>query len=386
MAKTIFDPSFFDPSLSSTQLQSLFIFGLMISIILSSCTTGAAVHQSQSPIIRFGAVFPLTGSTANQGLAARLGMELAAEDINSKGGIDGRNLSIIIEDGANNKAVATTASKKLVEIDKVNALFAVTTPMAGAIAPTAEESKIPFIYGSAAVSFALNKSFVFKDYADASDTCSILVNKALSSGHQKIALIGTDSEFTYLCRDGAQKSVKLSDFETYAVGDADFRTQVTKIKDSGASAVLVFAFSADCPNIFKQMQELNLSAQLMLPFQSFACGSNENTNAFPDILNGSWGSDVSVDESSSDPRLQAMLSRIKAKGGSTHLKTTLVVYDSVTAMAKAYGGCQDTVCAAGNLRKTDLEGVSGKISYQGGQIANRSIILTSFDGDIWRTG
>jgi len=141
----------------------LFIIAL---IVMSGCSTQNSQNLSNNQPLTFGAVLPLSGTNAFYGNFAKAGISLAIEDINNAGGVDGRMLKVIYEDGSD-KASATTAAKKLVEIDNVDALFAMLTPTAAATVPVAEESKTPLIYWSPSTSFSTGKQFVFQDYFDA---------------------------------------------------------------------------------------------------------------------------------------------------------------------------------------------------------------------------
>ena len=330
----------------------------------------------------FGAVLPLTGTTAFYGEYAKYGVELAIEDINKAGGINGRTVRIIYEDSASDKTKATNAGQKLIDIDKIDALFTITTPMGGALAPLAEENKVPFIYGSSTNSFAINKTFVFKDYPDFSDACELITKAAVNQG-KKIALFGTNAEFTKLCKKGAERVTSLEAFEVYNSGETDFKTQFTKIKSSGNTALILSVFAGDCKHAFKQIRELGLNMQLLFPGQSFTCGSDENTKDNKDLFVNGLGSDVKIDEN--DPDFVSFKQRLEQRGWTTFIRGSAMMYDSVMTMAKAYENCQDTLCVVNNLRSmSDFKGVTGTLGYHGDTIVERELVLTKFDG-MWKS-
>jgi len=356
------------------------ILAILAMLLLAACSIGQTTTETQ---YKFGAVLPLTGTNAFYGEFARAGLELAIEDINNAGGINGRPVRMIYEDSGGDRARATTAAQKLVDIDAVDALFTITTPMGGAVAPVAEAAKVPFIYGSATNSFAENKTYVFKDYPDASDECEMLMEQAMKE-HEKIAMFGTDAEFTRLCKQGAERVGKLTLFETYPPGESDFKTQLTKIKNSESTALLVLAFSNDCKHSFKQLRELGVQTQLYLPFQAFGCGSPDNTKESADLLANAYGAEIALDENSTDPAFVAFKKRLEEHGWTTQIRGSAVMYDSVMSMAKAHQGCTDKACVANNLRNlNNYQGISGTISYNGKQTVTREFWLTHFDGT-WR--
>lgn len=346
------------------------IVSIMLLLGVTSCSK--QVHDTYL----FGAVLPLTGGTAFYGQYAQQGIDAAIEDINVAGGINGRPVKIIYEDSASDKLKATAAGIKLITVDNVNALFTITTPMAGALAPLAEENKVPFIYGSSSNSFAVNKTFVFKDYPDFSDACQLIVRKAVLEGHKKIALFGTHAEFTQLCKQGADHVTNLTRFEVYDVGQTDFRTQFTKIQSSGSTAIVLSVFAGDCPQAFKQVRELELNVTLLLPGKSFTCGTDELTKANTDLLRGALGADVAIKEN--NPLFVSFKRRLEQRNQTTYFRGSGMMYDSVMTMAKAYENCgKDTHCVVYHLRNMDFAGVTGRIRYNNDTIVERELVLTT---------
>lgn len=349
---------------------------LTLSLFIVACGQNA---QNQN-VYKFGAVFPITGDNNFYGEFAKYGMQLAIEDLNKQGGVNGRQVVGIYEDSGGNKAQANSAAQKLIGEDHVDALFTVTTPMAGVIAPMAEESKIPFIYVSATNSFTENKSYVFKDYIDATKTCKLLMQKALADGHTKIALFGTNAEFTFLCKEGTDQVAPVASYELYNAGETDFRSNFVKILNSGATAVILSVFANDCPNVFQQMTELGYKPQLYIGFQGFGCGSPQNTLKYAQILPGSYGGDLLIDQTT--PEYQQFFARLQARDWMTQPVGSALHYDSVMEIAKAYQGCMDKKCAVDNLRKLDMNGLSGQIHYNG-QVVDRELTLTKYDNGTW---
>ena len=344
----------------------------------------AACAQSEKTVqpYKFGAMLPLTGTNAFYGEYSKYGIDLAIEDINTAGGINGKPVEVVYEDFATDKTRVAPATNKLINIDNVDALFTVTVMPTGIMAPLAEDAKVPFIYVNVVSSFAANKSFVFKDQLDGFEACKKLFTLAKDK-NERIALFGTNAEFTLLCKQGVEQIGKLAAFEMYDQGSTDFRTQFTKIKDSGSTAIILAVYASDCPNAYKQIKELGISAQILTPFQSFGCGSVENSRAYPDVLKGAIGADIAVDEESTDPIFVSFKNKLEHKKQAVFLRGSAVLYDDVMTMAKAYEGCNDTVCVANNLRKVSMAGVSGIVSYNGDQIIDREIMMTKFDGTKW---
>jgi ABC-type branched-subunit amino acid transport system substrate-binding protein len=341
------------------------VFFFLVLLLLSAC-----VQVAEKPY-KFGAALPLTGTNAYYGEYMKAGIELAVADINSAGGINGRTVVAVIEDTASDKTKAATAGQKLVEIDDIDAFFTVLSSPAGVLAPIAEEHMIPFIYNSQSNSFAVNKTFVFKDYSDISKVCGLLMKTALKT-HEKVSLIAVNTETGQLCRKGAESSGKLEAFETFEVGETDLRTQVMKLKDS--SAIIIMAVTDSCPPVYKQIRELGIKAQLYIPVYSIGCGTTENLAVNRDLLSNAFGADIVIDETA----LADFEKRLKTP----QVAGSAIIYDDVMSMAQAYKGCEDTACVANNLRSLNYKGITGTIGYDG-QIVKRDIALAKFDNSKW---
>ena len=74
--------------------------------------------------IKIGVIYPLTGPNAAAGTYMRAGVEMARDKLNAEGGIIGRQVQLLIEDGANDPAQSVSAGEKLVTRDKVDLMIA----------------------------------------------------------------------------------------------------------------------------------------------------------------------------------------------------------------------------------------------------------------------
>jgi len=349
------------------------IIGLLL-IFLFGCTTIA-----QETPYKFGAVLPLTGNHAFYGEYAKAGIELAIEDLNK--GINGRQIKIIYEDTVSDKAKAVTATQKLIQINDVDALFTVGTPHAAVMTSLAEEYRIPFIYGSSTTSLAEGKKYTFNDFPQMEQACFTLMEQAISK-NKHVALFGTNAEFTQLCKKGAERKGVLDIFETYTMGETDFRTQFMKIKQSNADALILIAFANDCNLAFKQLIEIGVNVTLYSPLPSFACGISEHLSTYPEIFAGAVGADVKIDET--NPAFVAFKQRLEERGWTTQIQGSAITYDSIMEMASAFKGCTNTECVLNNLNNLKAyPGITGTIDYNGGQVSNRELMLVTFNNGTW---
>ena len=107
---------------------------------------GDVIGGDGTGIILVGYYGDLSGRTSSFGQSTKNGVEMAADEINKAGGINGRTIKIITEDDQGEPNKAATVVTKLINQDKVQALLGeVASSNSLAAAPKAQEAKVPMI-------------------------------------------------------------------------------------------------------------------------------------------------------------------------------------------------------------------------------------------------
>src|SRR3954471_7223844 len=175
----------------------------MLKLFKSACVAGAALGLSSAACaqdaIKIGVIQPLTGSVAYNGQAFVNGAKLAVERRNAAGGVLGRKVELVIEDGQCRPANSVNAAEKLVQRDKVVALagsFCSSATMA--VMPVAEGNKIPLVTGVSSKSDMTEKGN--KWFFRATETDGLLAQSfakilAEQLKLRKIAFIGVNDDF-----------------------------------------------------------------------------------------------------------------------------------------------------------------------------------------------
>jgi branched-chain amino acid transport system substrate-binding protein len=123
----------------------------LLSVIMALVVFGSATSKGKEPFvektpIRVGVYLDLTGQTSSFGQATRDGIEMARDEINGAGGIDGREVELIVRDEAGEPQKVATVVEKLIKEDKVHALIGeVASTLSMYAAPIAQEAKVPMI-------------------------------------------------------------------------------------------------------------------------------------------------------------------------------------------------------------------------------------------------
>ena len=229
--------------------------------------------------IRIGAFLSVTGPAAFLGDPELKTLEMYVERINAEGGLLGRKLQLFSYDDAGDAEKARTFAKRLIEQDKVDVIVGgSTTGATMAAVPLAEQSGTPFISLAGAVPIVEpTKKWIFKTPHTDRMACEKIFVDLQQRKLTKAALIsgsgGFDKSMRAECVKVAPKyGVELVADETYGATDTDMTAQLTKIKASGAQAVLNAGFGQGPAIVTRNYRQVGLTAPL---YQSHGVASRE---------------------------------------------------------------------------------------------------------------
>ncbi|MCK5174874.1 MAG: ABC transporter substrate-binding protein, partial [Planctomycetes bacterium] len=125
----------------------LLVSALVLGILF---TFGCSKKPPEQKEVKIGAISPFTGDGANYGKAARTAIDMAVDEINTKGGVNGAKLVVVYEDDKGNPSDALSAFKKLATVDKVSAVLGpFYSSNVLACAPVANRLKVVLLTGTA---------------------------------------------------------------------------------------------------------------------------------------------------------------------------------------------------------------------------------------------
>lgn len=224
-------------------------------------TTTAALGD-----VKIGATLPLSGWAANYGVEAQRGTEMAVEEVNAAGGVNGRKVVVIFEDTAADAKQAVTATQKLIEVDKVQAIVGTLfSAEALAQAPIVERAQIPLIVGQANhPDIPGAGEYIFMQNPSAETDGTAMARYAMEVlGKKKAAILAGESAYGRVAIDILQKTFSAGGgevvFSEIAPMDmADFKTLLGKVKDSGADILFLINLPRT-GQIIREESELGMS-------------------------------------------------------------------------------------------------------------------------------
>ena len=241
------------------------LFTLSVLSFALAATLGANANAAD---IKLGVAEALSGGAAQYGVSIRNGFQLAAEEINAAGGINGDKLQLVVEDEQGKKEEAINVFKKLIFQDKVLMVFGPTlSNSAQAADPVAQAAKI-VAFGTSNTADGITSigDYVFRNSVTEADVLPETIKMAVKkSGIKKVAVMfGNDDVFTKSGYDNFKKALEdlkipVTTTETFAKGDVDFKAQLTKIKAGNPDAIVLSALLAEGAPIMVQARQLGLT-------------------------------------------------------------------------------------------------------------------------------
>lgn len=226
---------------------------------------------SGAAAIKIGFLAPLTGDAVSYGESELKAVQLAVEEINAKGGIGGKRIELIAEDGKCDPQAAGTAAQKLVSIDQVKVVIGgACSGETLAAAKVTEPAKVILLSPSASspeVSTA--GDFVFRVYPSDALAGNIAAAYAVNELKAKRAALLTElTDYAQGLRQvyaeafAALGGEVVAD-ETYTTGVTDFRTQALKIKAATPDVVYLVPQTLT-PGLaaIKQLRDSGVKAKL----------------------------------------------------------------------------------------------------------------------------
>lgn len=229
-----------------------------------------AKNKVERDVIKFGFIGPLTGPAASYGDAQRNGIQLAVGEINSSGGMNGRNIEVIFEDSQMDPNKALNAIKKLIDIDKVTAIIGETTTAGTlAIAGTANKRKMVLLSPSASGEKVTEAGdYVFRVSPSDSFQAIVAAGFVHRKGFKKGAIVYTNDDWGNGLKKAFEKSFtglggEILLTEGCTPGTQDSRTQLVKIKDLNPDFIYIPLYPDESPTFLRQVKELEVNGQII---------------------------------------------------------------------------------------------------------------------------
>ncbi|AKH20673.1 ABC transporter substrate-binding protein [Sedimenticola thiotaurini] len=268
--------------MKSTKLASTLAIGALL-------TLGAGQASAAEPI-RIGTFLSVTGPASFLGDPELKTLQMYIENINAKGGVDGRPVELVHYDTGGNAKEAVNFAKRLIQKDKVDVIVGGSTSGSSlSVMPLVERAKIPFISlaGSIKIIDPVQK-WTFKTPHTDRMAAQKIYEDMQKRGITKVALISGNGGFG---KSGRAQSLAMAPNydieivadEQYGAKDTDMTAQLTKIRDTDAQAILNFGFGSGPAIVTKNVRQLGITLPL---YQSHGVASKKFIELAGDAAEG----------------------------------------------------------------------------------------------------
>lgn len=366
---------------------------LVLGTVLAGLAAGCGGGEKKADTIKVGANLEMTGGSASYGISSKNAIELAFKEINEKGGINGKQLELVVADNKSEAAEATNAMQKLVSQDNVVAVIG------------------PNLSSSVIAASAINNSAKVLDIAPMATNPYVTVDQAsgktkdfnyrtcfidpfqgtvmakfataeLGVGNAAI-LIDNSSDYAKglaqffkenFVKEGGAVTVE----ESYLQKDTDFKATLTKIKATNPDFLYVPGYYQEVGLIVKQARELGMNMPI-------AGGDGWDSAKMPEIagaaaLNNTYFSSLYSPEDSSDINKNFVAAYEKAYGQKPDVFAALS-YDSALLVAEAIknaGSTEPAKISEAMAKINGFSGVSGSVTFDDKHNPVKSAVILEY--------
>jgi len=222
--------------------------------------------------LKIGTVLSTTGAAAFLGEDMRDGMQLGIDDVNRDGGVNGEPVQWVFYDAESQTAKALAATRRLLAQDRVDVVVGGgnMSGIAQAMVPMVQQFKTPFISTEGALSIVspvAERPWVFKSTVDDRQVFERLASYLHKQGITRLTLLHDTSGFGQSAAEEfkalAPELGLSATLEAFAPADTDLTSQLTRIKNSDAQAVLCWTVTPAGVIFIKQARQLGLKLPLI---------------------------------------------------------------------------------------------------------------------------
>lgn len=366
---------------------------MVLASVMSGCGGDKKNDAAAGDTIKVGASFELTGNVANYGKAILSGAKMAIDEVNEKGGVNGKKLTLVESDNKSEPSESGNSVTKLVTQDKVVAIIGpATSGCVAASAPITTANKVPQIAPSATAPAITMDNGKVRDYmfrACFIDPFQGQVMAQFADNTLKVKnvaiLYDSSSDYSKGLADVFQKTLESKGGavvakEAFLSKDLDFKAALTKIKATNPEAIYVPGYYEEVSKIIKQAREIGINVPLLGSdgWESPKLAEIAGKDALHDCY---YVSAFSAQDQ--DPSVQKFIKDYKVKYQKDPDIFAMQGYNAGLVLADALKRSNNATgekLAKAIAETKDLPIASGKLTYDANHNPIMSALIISLDG------
>lgn len=351
----------------------------MTAVCVGSFTgCGSSSKGGNEDVYKIGGMGPLTGDAASYGISVKQGSQIAVDEINAAGGVNGKKLELIFEDDACDEEKSISAYNKVMDEGVTAIVGAVTSACSIAVSGESVKDGILQITPSGSAQECTQNPNAFRICFTDPLQGQTMAKYIAEQGFKNVAIIynagdpyssGVAEAFV---AEAANQGLTIAAQEAYNTGDVDFKTQLTKIKGTNAECIFLPMYYSDVAAITEQAVTVGVS----LPYFG-----SDGWDGIIDQLNGDTsnieGSTfltpfVATDESEN---IKSFVDAYKKAYSASPDQFAADGYDAVYAIKAAIEECGDDVTnenLIAAMTKIKVNGLTGDMTFTADGEPNKS--------------
>ncbi len=217
--------------------------------------------------IKIGAIISLSGPASNL-VDVRDGMVLAADEVNSRGGVNGRKIELIIEDSKTNPQEGKEAFNRIEKTHRPIIYISTLSHVSMALSPLSEQNEVVLVglvVGNPALT--RQKKWVFRYYSSAEIEVLPIIYILHELKVRKLGILYSNDEygtsFFTLLKEEFEKNVGTVKSEAFDIKDFDFREEIGMLRDM--KAIYTVGYPKHVREAFRQLKEENYDGFILGP-------------------------------------------------------------------------------------------------------------------------
>jgi branched-chain amino acid transport system substrate-binding protein len=237
-----------------------------IAAIVAGATVSRAAFADTSEPIMLGVSGPLTGPNAQYGAQWKQGFDLALDEIQAAGGINGRKLAYTFEDSQSDPRQSVAIAQKFVSDPKiVMELGDFSSPASMAASPIYQRAGlVQFGFTNSHPDFTKGGDFMWSTSVSQADEQPLLALYAVRHlGLKKLAVLHQNTDWGRTSRDYFVNAAKADGAEVvitegYIPDDRDFRSTLVRVRDANPDGLILISYYSDGALIARQARQIGL--------------------------------------------------------------------------------------------------------------------------------
>lgn len=362
------------------KLVSLLLVVAMATLMLAGC------GKKDDGVIKFGMLGPQTGDYAVYGIAVRDGAQLAIDEINKAGGVNGQQIELVAYDSEGDPTKALSLFNRLVDSDKIDALLGGTfSGESLTVGPVANEKQIPMLSPTATnADVTLDKEYVFRACFIDPYQGKVAAKFATDNlGATKAVIfrnVSNDYAMGLADNFAAAFTGEIVADEGYTNEDNDFKAIITKIADLNPDVIFVPDYKNMVGLIASQLKDAGVDAPLL-----GGDGWDGVQVEYPDVMEGHYFTNHYATDDEAEV-IQTFITKYKEAYGEVPNALAALAYDAAYIMAKAIEKAESTEGPAikDALSTIKYDGVTGHTEFdaQGDTYQKEAVIIKITGGEL----